>query len=195
MENKIRQLLDNIYELEGLLHLSLKRDDLHEDFMRLVAKKGKEIAKWCEELENTTCIHSNTEIKPSDAEINVPIYDFPSESEIPEIQNSNHDVNDSFVQLDSISDYVYSLEESVPSSIPVEKESNGKLVFSINDKFRFRKELFSDSNVEFNNTLALVASMENYEEAEDYFINELHWDSQNPVVVEFLLKIKNYFNE
>ena len=203
MINNIQQLLDYTYELEGLLHLSLNRDDLHEDFFRLVAKKGKEIAKLCEDIEqDSTDIRSDEDFKSSIAEnnqsfndINLPIYDFASESDIPETEDVSENLNDISNKLDSISEYVYSLEEPVSPSTPVEKKPNGKLVFSINDKFRFRKELFANSNVEFNNTLALVASMDNYEEAEDYFLTELHWDSQNPVVVEFLNKIKNYFNE
>ena len=55
--------------------------------------------------------------------------------------------------------------------------------------------LFSDSDIDFNNTLAIIASMENYDEAEDYFLNELEMDESDHDVADFLNIIKNYFGE
>ena len=73
-------------------------------------------------------------------------------------------------------------------------EPRGRLVFSINDRYRFRRELFNGSDVDFNTTLSLVASMDDYEEAEDYFLDELQWDDKSPDVIDFLEILKNYFN-
>ena len=53
--------------------------------------------------------------------------------------------------------------------------------------------MFDESDIDFNNTLALVASMENYEEAEDYFINELGMNVNDLTVNEFLDVIRKYF--
>lgn len=72
-------------------------------------------------------------------------------------------------------------------------EPRGRLVFSINDRYRFRRELFNGSDVDFNTTLSLVASMDDYEEAEDYFLDELQWDEKSPDVIDFLEILKNYF--
>ncbi|MCH5227634.1 MAG: hypothetical protein J1F16_07475 [Muribaculaceae bacterium] len=85
----------------------------------------------------------------------------------------------------------YTIEDETETQPEVKKR--GKLVFTVNDRFRFKKELFENSDAEFNNTLALLASMEDYNEAEDYFINEEGFDPTNPVVKEFLLIIKKYF--
>lgn len=184
MENQIQQLLDNVYELEGLLHMSQKRDDLKEDFLRLVGRKGKEISRLCEELMGKD-------------------------------ENDDSEINENFKEgkEDFASSFEYSIEDdSMPSQTTSDEEfhnptsqdsaenfnneeSRGQLVFSINDKYRFRKELFSNSDVEFNNTLALVASMDSYEEAENYFLNELGWNSGNPAIMDFFQKLKKYFNE
>lgn len=173
MESKLRDLLDKIYELEGLVNLSLMRDNLKDDFLRLISYKVKEVSDICENIKIVDS--SDTDSEPSQT-------------------------------LDSgISDYVfdneYALEEEISEESPStafqedssSAESRGHLVFSINDRFRFRKELFHNSDIDFNNTLVLVASMDNYDEAEDYFINEQGWDINNSEVSDFLNILKRYF--
>ena len=83
----------------------------------------------------------------------------------------------------------------VPKPVSVSPEPRGKLVFSINDRYRFKCELFNNSDADFNNTLAFVASMENYDEAEDYFLGELQWDPSSREVIDFLEILKKYFKE
>lgn len=65
--------------------------------------------------------------------------------------------------------------------------------FSINDKFRFRRELFENDNDVMNNTLDLIESMESAQEAEEYFINELGWDADSEEVIDFLNIIRKHF--
>ena len=74
-------------------------------------------------------------------------------------------------------------------------EPRGRLVFTINDRYRFKRDLFCNSDAEFNTTLALVASMDSYEEAEDYFLDELQWNPQRQEVTDFLDILKNYFKD
>lgn len=58
--------------------------------------------------------------------------------------------------------------------------------FSINDRFRFRRELFENDNDVMNNTLDLIESMESAQEAKEYFLNELGWDPNSEEVIDFL---------
>ena len=179
MENELRYLLDKIYELEGLVHLALKREDSTDDFLRLIARKAKEVSQLSEKH-------------------------FKTEKENKESKNSEKSESFSYDEytIDERTDTMPLIKEmeegesvkKEDSSINGNKETKrGKLVFSINEKFRFRKELFDNSDEDFNNTLALVASMENFEEAEDYFINEEGLDPENAVVQEFMDVIKRYF--
>lgn len=176
MEVDLRNLLDKIYELEGLVHLSLKRDELSSEILRLVSKKGAEIGNICNELSAEKNVVSKNDVN-QDASFNLEEYSLEEDS-------LSHDI-----------------ESSLNSDIPKEKQpkkslerQRGRLVFSLNDRFRFKKELFEDSDADFNNTLALIASMEDFDEAEDYFINEERMDKNNPVVREFLVIIKRYFS-
>ena len=65
--------------------------------------------------------------------------------------------------------------------------------FSLNDRFRYRRELFSNSEIEMRNTLNLVEAMHSFSEAEDYFYGDLEWDKESPEVADFMTIIKNHF--
>ena len=65
--------------------------------------------------------------------------------------------------------------------------------FTINDQFRFRRELFGNSMVEWTETLNLVEAMKSYSEAEDYFFGDLSWDKESEEVKDFMTIIRNHF--
>lgn len=64
---------------------------------------------------------------------------------------------------------------------------------SLNDRFRFRRELFGNSDIRMNETLSLMNAMQSYEEAEDYILNDLNWDVENPDVAEFMKIVQKHF--
>lgn len=64
---------------------------------------------------------------------------------------------------------------------------------SLNDRFRFRRELFGNSDIRMNETLSLIDAMQSYEEAEDYILNDLNWDVENPDVAEFMKIVQKHF--
>ncbi len=66
--------------------------------------------------------------------------------------------------------------------------------FSINDKFRFRRELFSNSNPEWLNALALLETMADLKEAEDYLFDDLQWDPESQDVQAFVQVLTRYYN-
>lgn len=70
---------------------------------------------------------------------------------------------------------------------------NLRKAFSLNDHFRFRRELFANSDAELNDTLNLVETMKSYQEAEEYFYNDMGWDADNEDVADFMAIIKKHF--
>ncbi len=64
---------------------------------------------------------------------------------------------------------------------------------SLNDRFRFRRELFGNSDIRMNETLALIDAMSSFEEAEEYIFDDLGWDIENPDVAEFMKIVQNHF--
>ncbi len=93
------------------------------------------------------------------------------------------------------------LEEESPSEpitldkvLTRNKSKELRSAFSINDMFRFRRELFGNSAADMTDALNLVEAMGNYAEAEDYFYNDLGWDKDSEEVMEFMDIIKNHFS-
>lgn len=259
-KERLNQLLDSIYELEGLVHLALSRDDNPARLPDLIRHKGEELALLAANVAGPL------ESDEPCAEADTPLYIVAGEEEVMEsdgmaerrenIAGSGSNVEGSEVKKDSLTveEDMQSVVEAVFNSLPEEvvsspavadvaseevsepaaaagsvempeadapiagttppayddasslltegkrdaassHEPRGKLVFSINDRYRFKRELFGNSDADFNNTLALVASMENFDEAEDYFLSELQWDQKRGDVVDFLEILKRYFKE
>ncbi len=65
--------------------------------------------------------------------------------------------------------------------------------FTLNDKFRYRRELFGNSEVEMRNTINMIEAMKSYSEAEDYFYGDLEWDKESPEVIDFMSIIQKHF--
>lgn len=68
-----------------------------------------------------------------------------------------------------------------------------KSAFSLNNTFRFRRELFGNSAAEMTDALHMVEAMHSFDEAEDYFYGDLGWDRESDDVKEFMAIIKNHF--
>lgn len=68
-------------------------------------------------------------------------------------------------------------------------------MFTLNDKFLFKRELFGNNDEEFNATLDLISSMDSFDEAEEYIYEDLGWDSSNNRLRDFMAVISSFFNE
>ncbi len=258
-KENLEKLLDSIYELEGLVHLAINRDDEPAMLPELIRRKSRELLDHAreateaatvidkEEAESTVNAVAGSSVKEmgvsaanieeEEVEISetvIPQYPEEIENEYPQATQSAF-AEDTAPEAVAVSETVFVKHpepESTESTAPeqpeaiepeqaaaqqleqpvikdeekpaqrVEKETykfdeysepRGRLVFSINDRYRFRRELFNGSDVDFNTTLSLVASMDDYEEAADYFLDELQWDEKSPDVVDFLEILKNYF--
>lgn len=253
-KEELNCLLDNIYELEGLVHLALAREDCPQSLPELIVRKANSLTQLVNtigadsqinqsELEavsdnvEDTEIEINTEIEENDVdgvaeeivseedeecggneavaivEVNTEvekqgednlheINDIPdrdilnkvSESE-PVAATSIEEIGEPEVdEMDEPAFASYTLPSEKTSPKPHKiVEPRGKLVFTINDRYRFKRDLFCNSDADFNTTLALVASMDSYDEAEDYFLGELQWNPQREEVIDFLEILKNYF--
>lgn len=111
--------------------------------------------------------------------------DFEENSDLGDDENIDDDnQEDSFSceKTGGVTDYISSEHKDI------------RKYFTINDRYRFRRELFSNNEHDFVDNLNLVQAMSCYEDAEDYFYNDLQWDSESEDVVEFMSIIFRYFN-
>ncbi|MDE6095581.1 MAG: hypothetical protein K2G52_05270 [Muribaculaceae bacterium] len=261
-------LLDNIYELEGLIHLALAREDCPESLPSLIARKAESLRERVKDLDNTQSVTQEETYDSGsisgDGEISdgcgiicgdndslAASVDIPMIDELDDSAFAAYTMPDSDVPAVTLTGQVGAVSEEdaevaeetavsedgdgelqdpamdqekdgfpseevvqdppvvetqiveppvVEIPVPTEDkplkrnvEPRGKLVFTINDRYRFKRDLFCNSDADFNTTLALVASMDSYEEAEDYFLGELQWNPQREEVLDFLEILKNYF--
>lgn len=107
--------------------------------------------------------------------------------EEPEVDTTNEEEEDLEVATDS--DEPVRLDEMLQRS----KSKDLKSAFSLNDTFRFRRELFSNSGAEMTDALHMVEAMHSFDEAEDYFYGDLGWDRESDDVKDFMAIIKNHF--
>lgn len=111
--------------------------------------------------------------------------------------------DDSTIEEDEDAEIESAIEEAVEDSdediITVDTailrsiSKNLRQAFTLNDRFRYRRELFGNSDVEMTNTINLVEAMNSYAEAEEYFYGDLEWDKKSPEVVDFMKIIHNHF--
>lgn len=66
--------------------------------------------------------------------------------------------------------------------------------FSINDRYLFTRALFHNSRQELEDCLNVICEMDDYDEAEDYFLNELEWNPENSETGMFMDIIHRYFD-
>lgn len=90
-------------------------------------------------------------------------------------------------------------EEEIEEGVRVDEvlqrsiSKNLKKAFTLNDRFRYRRELFENSDVQMTNTLNLIETMNSFEEAEEYFYEDLAWDKESSEVHDFMEVIRKHF--
>ncbi|MDE5972552.1 MAG: hypothetical protein K2G94_07375 [Muribaculaceae bacterium] len=67
--------------------------------------------------------------------------------------------------------------------------------FTLNDRYRFRRELFGNSDAEMIDTLELLGAMASAEEAEEYLFVDLGWNPANDDVADFLAVVRRRFSD
>ena len=228
MEHSLNDILEKVYELEGLLLLARSReqDNIDASLRQLILAKGETIEALLGDTfaENEISVVEMPEPERDEAsiEINESLEDeVPAEPEEPENSYSlidddadadedsgNHsyeipDDEDADVNLieDADEEVVDDEDEDDDDDVPLTLDEalqrnmsrDLRKAFSLNDRFRYRRELFANNDVEMNDTLNLVETMHSFSEAEDFFYGDLEWDKEAPEVIDFMNVIRNHF--
>ena len=83
-------------------------------------------------------------------------------------------------------------EEEITPNSNVELR-NLMSVIGLNDRFRFRHDLFSNSDELFKETIDILNKIENFDSAVDYLMKKFEWDEEDATVVYFYDIIKPKF--
>lgn len=71
--------------------------------------------------------------------------------------------------------------------------SDFRKAFSLNDRFRFRRELFGGEEERMNRAISQLNDIHSYEESITFLHNELHWNIEDEAVADFLKLIEKRF--
>lgn len=98
--------------------------------------------------------------------------------------NESDVVEEMPIQIDS------TLSKSEPEAEPVKS-----IQFTLNDRYRFLREIFGNSTAEMSSAIADLEAMDSATEVNAYVTRQLGLDSEQDVVKEFLAVVNERFNE
>lgn len=164
--NNIDQLIEKNIEIEGLLRVLRGRPNA--EAQNMLRQAFDSYAALMEQL-----------LGASEASAVSAVSEVTDVSAVSEVS----DVSDETDETD--------LSDETDSSAPVNaepREQNVKLLkaFTLNDRFRFRRELFEGNDSDFSDTLTILSGMDSYAEAADYLYNDMMWDANNASVSDFM---------
>lgn len=217
---KAQKLLDKCFEIEGLLALLIQRnDDVPDQFFQLLEEKVEtmylEVSDLRESKQPTDnsqedllslsseLFYENANIEPNQCieQINT------IEEEQPVVfYEETNPIQNQDKQFDEIA--VFDIEQDCANLVKtivvddkndfteeVVESVSFQIKLSVNDQYRFRRELFNYSDEEMNEALDALSQMNSVEEVEDYFYNDLCWEPDEEVVKEFMSMIKMTTNK
>ena len=220
MDGGIKAILSQVYELEGLLLLIDNHGkETNKLVYQLIAEKAENISQMAKILDDSEPLPEPVPMPEPEPERIGPeelpdefadddfdnVFVDESEDSEPDIPTDEPDYIDEEPEpLDSpeISDDFGIVDSpAIPEDEPVFNDvitrsmahDDFRKMLTLNDKFRFRRELFENSEKLFADALNTIDAMRSFAEAEDYFFNTLEWDKESEEVAEFMSKLKAYF--
>lgn len=160
----IKELKDKIYELEGLLELAQMREEKIDELEPLIKERLQNLVS-APRLVIEKSEPSTDTLFPDVDEPYVPKVKEPIETK-------------------------ETKKAKVYSSKVTEQKKN---IFCLNDRFRFRNSLFGGSEDEFADAMKQITLMDDFEEAENYFLGTYDWDAEGEETLAFFEILRNYY--
>jgi hypothetical protein len=217
-KDTIDELLELTLEMEGLLTLMLKRDDmtpprvtamLERKALRFNELLGLQpaapLAQAAEPAVQTAVEAADAEeIIEAQATVETVRQQAVAESaELEQQEDAEPQSEPDEIQVPAPESETVTAPEAAEEQHSVEDEApkvlndvlaKGPLKFTINDRFRFRNNLFDSNDEEFEGTLAIISNMSTMDEVSDYLYNDLCLDADNEDVKAFVAVLTAHFN-
>lgn len=195
--NDYSNLLDRVYELEGLLHLAVNRSNPPASLDSLIRRKAAEITACLgqidEPLEVAAADDEVAVADDNDSAESVDAADVDSPAEEFDTENDSTEYVDDYADDYEYADSEVFDDENVDSDNASDSDIPRKFSFSINDRFRFRRTLFNNSDREFNIAIASISACHDYQEAEQMLQEDYGWNTEDVEPSDFLRLVSNYF--
>lgn len=182
MKKRYKNILEKVYEVEGLLLLAMSKEDTPEGLDELIERRLAELmddeenekdapaVEQIEERPEPAGVASEVSATP-EVQVKEVVEAAPEEEVVeaaPEEEVVEEEPDDTFYTLEDEEEYAR------PASRAPFKEKTGHKppVFSLNDRFLFTRELFEGDAASFNAALNRIAASAGFGEASDYLARE-----------------------
>lgn len=201
--DNLEELLEVTFEMEGLITLMIKREDMTPDKIYDMLKR--KAAKFNDLLGLETAVEEKKSPVLPVREAAPEVSDENPEAEVKEITPEEPAADTVEIEQENDAEIAAAAEyeeeeDAVPETpaavnpvaeAPAESLLNDVLAkkmpsFTLNDKFRFRRSLFNNSDEEFDGTMKIISEMKSMEEVEDYLYNDLCFEPENEDVKAFV---------
>ena len=198
-------------EKENLYVASLSDPDREDDVALAQSEMEEIVAMASADPENA--VYNDAPMSPQNLELMVPELD-------PEMEETPTDVRfnppkqyveemkevEEEKQVPSVPHEVEFVEEEEPAAQEISGQQESATVessaqraplvslFTINDRFRFRRSLFANDNGKFLSALSIIEGLDTLDEAEDYMSDDLGWNLNDPEVKLFEKIVTKYFD-
>lgn len=170
-----------MYEAEGLLELLQLRQDKFEDLRPLIE------ARIIEALDRTKNLMPPAPAPEAETEISVE--EMETDAPVGEIEKAAP------LEEEMVEAPVEEVEMPVSSEAAGESPTQPVPSFCLNDKFRFRRAIFGGNKEEFDTVMNHLATLDDYEEAENFLLYDMDLDVEDPDVADFMEIIRNYYEK
>lgn len=197
---RIKQLIDLNVEIEGLLRVAGMRPS--REAVELAKAKFAEFASLFAGIgdylagnEETPAIEDETAAAATDApevvtaEMAAPEGEPESPTAVEAEPQAEHEAEPQ-AKPKSEHDVKPSQQDAPSGASKMRAPVNLMKVFTLNDKFRFRRDLFHGNEADFIDTLNILSEMNSYAEASDYLLSDMAWNPEDENVAYFLSILK-----
>lgn len=179
------------FEIEGLLMLIRERgDDCPAEVENLLASKTRILAGYFNGM-------SEENLKNPESEAEAIIEQMPDDN-IGCMKTQDNEKTDETGEapLDVPTFDQVGFDQSIRLDEKLARDSARDLrrAFTLNDRFRFRRELFGNSENRLVEAIDIIDAMNSLDEAEEYFYGDLGWDRESDDVKDFMAIVANHFN-
>lgn len=195
-----QKIVDNLQSIEAE-QLALFKEQM---------EKHRALIKKAEILEAETALVTQMQEQESN-------YEPVQEMELPSVEELNEEVesvatpaaatvaaektvSEPAASLSSASSHATTLEQSLPHSISLNEVIQKKFLadfrkaFSLNDRFRFRRELFGGDEGRMNEAISDLNELQSFEESITYLDKKLKWNVEDEAVADFIKLLEKRFS-
>lgn len=195
-----QKIVDNLQSIEAdQLALFKEQMEKHRALIKKAERLEAEAALVTQMQEHESTYEPVQEMElPSVEELNEEKESVATPAEVTVVAEKT--VSEPAASLSSASSHATTLEQSLPHSISLNEVIQKKFLadfrkaFSLNDRFRFRRELFGGDEGRMNEAISDLNELQSFEESITYLDKKLKWNVEDEAVADFIKLLEKRFS-